>query len=190
MNNKIIASIFSFLLLFILGSQSAHSTIITYEAQDLTDTTVGEDLWQYTYNVSDHNFSADTGFSIYFDYTLYNDIQDPAPSVNADWDILTLQPDLFLPDDGIYDAYALIDNASLADSFIVNFVWLGRNIPTSQAFELYDSSFNVIESGFTNSAIAPVPEPQGIFLIGIGIIGLMYSRRTKRKVNDKTLLCT
>jgi len=146
-------------------------------------------LWQYTYNVSDNNFSADTGFSIYFDYNLYSNIQDPAPFVNSDWDILTLQPDLLLPDDGVYDAYALADNASLADSFTINFVWLGGNAPLEQSFEIYDSNFNITESGFTQSANIPppnsVPEPQGIFLIGIGLIGLILSRKTKNEANEK-----
>jgi len=171
--------------LFLLGSQSAHSVIITYEAQDLTDTTVGEDLWQYTYNVSDHSFTADTGFSIYFDYNLYSDLQDPTPFVNGDWDILTFQPDNLLPDDGIYDAYALADSASLADPFTVSFLWLGGNTPTSQSFELYDSSFNVIESGFTNSIITSVPEPSSFLLIGLGLLGILYPIYTSSKKNMK-----
>jgi len=168
--------------LYLFGSQSAFSTTITYEVQDLADTTAGEDLWQYAYNISNHNFTADTGFSIYFDVSLYSNLQDPAHFVNADWDILTLQPDLLLPDDGIYDAYALVDNASITDSFTVNFVWLGLNTPTSQSFELYDNSFAVIETGVTQPTnTTPIPEPHGIFLVGLGMMVLLRLHRQKTK---------
>lgn len=158
----------------------ANAIIIDYQATDLVDTTAGEDLWQFTYTVSDHTFAADTGFTIYFDLGLY-DLLDPAPPApNADWDVLTWNPDPFLPDDGAYDAYALADNASLADPFTVSFVWLGTGTPGAQFFDVYNGiTWEILDSGET--AAAPVPEPATMLLLATGLAGLATIRKRKIK---------
>ena len=156
------------------------ATTILYEATDLADTTSGEDLWQYTYTVSDFVFDTDYGFTIFFDYQLYTNLEDPPPSVNSEWDTIVWQPDLSIPgggDDGAYDALALADGASLADSFTVSFVWLGSGTPGAQPFDVYDPSFNTIDSGQS----APVPEPATILLVGSGLIGLVVGLKKKAK---------
>ena len=158
----------------------ANATVINYSATDLTDVNIGEDLWQYSYTVSDNAFAADTGFTIYFDLGLY-DFLDPVPAApNGDWDVLTWNPDLLLPGDGAYDAYALFDNASLADMFNVSFVWLGGTSgPGSQFFEVYDGfTWSVLEAGATT----PVPEPATMLLFGTGLSGLFgFGMRKKSK---------
>ena len=151
----------------------ANATAINYIATDLTDINPGEDLWQYSYTVSDSTFAADTGFTIYFDLGLY-DLLDPSPTApNGDWDVLAWNPDPSLPDDGAYDAYALVDNASLADMFSVSFVWLGGGSgPGSQFFEVYDGlTWSVLEDGFATAGAAPVPEPATMLLFGTGLAG-------------------
>ncbi len=171
----------SALLLFSASISSA--TTITYTATNLTDTTPGEDLWQYSYTVSGYTFDTDFGFAIRFDYTLYSALEDPPPFVNADWDPIVIQPDPALPDPGTYDALARVDAASLADPFTVAFLWLGTGTPGAQPFDVYSFTSGVVEvfeEGQTTPAAAPVPEPATLLLFGPGLAALGYARKRRR----------
>jgi len=148
------------------------ATTIEFEASDLADVTAGEDLWRYSYRVSDFDFDSDFGFTIFFDYQLYGPLR-AAGLVPADWDVLLIQADLALPDDGFYDALALSDNASLADSFAMTFVWLGPGSPGAQPFEVYGPGFETLETGTT----APIPEPTTALLILVGLLLFPLTRR-------------
>jgi PEP-CTERM motif len=166
--------------LLTLPSGNANATSIIYEAVDLADTTSGEDLWQYDYSVSDYTFNTNYSFTIYFDYNLYGNLEDPPTSPNSDWNVDTWHPSTSLPDDGGYDAWALVNGASLADSFQVDFIWLGSGNPGSQPFEVYDNTWNVIESGNT----APIPEPGTILLVGSGLLWLVGLKRKQKQWNS------
>jgi hypothetical protein len=147
----VLASLFWALL--VLANATCAITI-EYEVTDLPDTTLGEDLWQYTYRVSNYTFTAGHGFTIYFDQTRYKNIEAPTAPVNEYWDIIVWQPDIAIPDDGAYDALAVAsknDGVSLAGAFTVSFVWLGNETPGTQRFEVYDLDFNTLESGQTVS---------------------------------------
>ena len=166
--------------LLIIFSGNSYATTISYQASNLSDTTPGEDLWQYSYSLSGYSFNQNYGFTILFDYLLYSNLEDPPPFVNSEWDLLVFQPDLSLTAGGVYDALALVDSASLADAFTVSFVWLGSGTPGFQPFQVYNPDFETIESGRTTSGAAAIPEPATLLLLGSGLISFTGIRKKLR----------
>jgi hypothetical protein len=112
---------------------------------------------------------------------LAGDIKNTPPP-NADWDTLALQPDPGLPADGLYDALALVNNASLADAFVVDFIWRGTGTPGTQRFEIFDDTFAVIDEGGTIPAggPTPIPEPTTLALVLSGAALLWGGKRWQR----------
>lgn len=166
-----------------LVTTHALGTTIYYVPSDLADVAPGEDLWRYQYFVHDFAFSENQGFTVYFDRNIYRALQSPPPSAGSDWDVITLQPDLNLPDDGAYDALALVDNPSLPGSFLVDFVYLGAGTPGSQPFDVNqfapDGSFDgVLDSGFTLS----IPEP-ATGLLSLSALGALLYRAVAKRTN-------
>ena len=146
--------------LFTFSSPGRAATVI-FEATNLADTTPGEDLWRYSYTPGDFTFAAGQGFTVVFDRALFSQLQSPPSFINADWDALSLQPDLALNSDGFYDALALRNAPSLADPFKVNVVWLGTGAPGPQPFTIYDTNFQPLAQGQTTN----VPEPSALALL-------------------------
>jgi len=168
-------------LLLLTGLMSvagpSHAFAIQFRVTDLVNTTPGEDLWRYDYRVGNGTFLTGQGFSIEFDYNTLSQLQDPPPVINGDWDPLVTQPDLGIPDNGFYEAWALANGPSLADLFSVTFVWNGgATEPGPQPYSVYDANYNVIETGSTAPAV-PTPAPAA--LIAIGLFGLAATRRPR-----------
>ena len=170
-------TLLALLALSVLPS-AARAAVIVYEATDLTDLVAGQDLWQYRYTVSGITFDADEGFAIFASDTLYQDLVSPGP-VNPDWDATVFQPDLVLTSPGWFDALARVAGASLADPFVMEFVWLGGpRAPGSQPFEIYrlddQGALTVIDEGRT---IPGVPEPATVLLLSLAALGVIAWRR-------------
>ena len=97
--------------------------------------------------------------------------------MNGDWSTSSLEPDTTLPADGLYSATALVANASVADLFTLNFVWLGKGTPGSQPFEVFDDSFNNIQRGRTQApGTQPTSLPGTLPLLVAGLMALRARR--------------
>ena len=157
------------LLLGLWSISISHAALITFDATNIAGNT-----WLYDYTVENTGGFDIEEFSIYFDYTLYeNLVNESAP---ANWDPLAVQPDTGLPDDGFYDALALVAGIASGDTlsgFSIQFDYLGANAPGSQPYDIFDPiSFNVLASGNTQSATQTVPEPAIFWLLlsGLGLL--------------------
>ncbi len=157
----------------------ASATTIFFEVTDLPDQLPGEDLYGYEYSLSDFPFPAGYGFSVFFDHMLYASLESPPPPVGSDWDLLSIQPDPALPDDGLFDALALVDAPATLAGFTIEFVWRGGGVPGSQPFVIYDSAFATIESGRTTTRTVAVPEPPALGLILLSLIAQLLWARCK-----------
>jgi hypothetical protein len=176
------AGLLTLTLATLARAEKADALTIRFETFDLADVTPGEDLREIRYHVTGSSVLVNHGFAIEFGLALYRNLEDPPPAVNADWDVLVLQPDPGIPADGIYDALAVTDNPSLADPFVLTFVWLGAEDPGSQPFTVneFDDAGNllaVLEVGVTQPLAQAVPESATFPLIAGGIIALASLRR-------------
>lgn len=163
--------------ILLLGSpQLFGQGTLRYTLADLPDGPSG-DLWEYSYNFSGFNFQTNQGFSVYFDPTLYKDLQNVRPSASADWNVIAVQRDVVLNQRGYLDGLALVNAPTFQGPFQVAFVWLGLGVPGAQTFDIYDSNFQTLFSG---SSV--VPEPQSFLLAIVG--GLMlFGYRASRLRN-------
>lgn len=138
---------------------------ITYQTANLPDDVPGEDRWQFRYTLQGFSFAANEGFSIIFERELFASLGVPSGPDNS-WSLLVFQPDLNLPEDGLFDALALMDHPSVSSPFSVEFVYLGAGAPSSQSFAVYrltagDGVIDYFGFGFTEPEVNAVPEPGG-----------------------------
>ncbi|MGR8932360.1 MAG: hypothetical protein ACU836_17160 [Gammaproteobacteria bacterium] len=174
-------------LAWLVFSSSVYSATIYYEAADLTDIVVGQDLWNYRYEV--HDLSTDAnGFDIFFPVSFgfqFGDLENNPAIPSSDWDVIAIQPDPLLPADGLLDAISLASVPALPEVFNIDFIWRGSGTPGSQPFEVFNDNFDIIASGRTVPlGITHIPEPGIIWLMLAGLLmwGAEISHRNSKHV--------
>lgn len=140
--------------------------------------TISGNTWEYIYIIENATLSVDIEeFTIFFDVGLYENLIVSATPV--DWNPLVIQPDAAIPDDGFYDALALVmgiaPGAYLA-GFSVQFDFLGAGTPGAQPFDIVDPvTFATLKSGVTT----PIPEPGTFVLLLAASLGMIASTRKR-----------
>lgn len=182
MTNNVFPRVLSvFLLGLLFFAANNYATTITG-----TLTNLNGNRWEVNYSVTNDTLGGPIEeFTIWFDLGLYDNLS--VVSTPPDWDPLVIQPDPFIPDDGFYDALALISGISSSaslDGFTLAFDWLGSAAPTSQFFEVVDPfNFNVLDSGQTSLTVTdpttPMPEPHSGILILTTLLLLILLRKQK-----------
>ena len=136
---------------------------------------VANDQWRYNYTVTNDSLGADLAeFAIFFDPTVFTNLSVESSPIG--WDLIVVQPDPQLPDDGFLDALALAGGITPGGSqggFSLTFSWLGQSLPGAQPFDVIDPrSFTIIESGLT-----AVPLPGALGLMTLGVLTAMAATR-------------
>lgn len=157
------------LVLLLLMAPASYASMITYETTDL-----GGGSWRYDYElVNDTLGLAVDEFTIWFDLALFSNLRDATGPTG--WDLLAIQPDPGLPDDGFFDGLALLAPLGTGETrggFSISFDFLGVGTPGAQRFDFIDSvSFSLLDSGGTTLRAPPasVPEPGSLLLLALGL---------------------
>jgi len=133
----------------------AHAVTVTF-----TVTPLGGTNWRYEYVVTNDTLSAPIEeFTIYFAPDRYSNL---VAGATPGWDILVVQPDPLIPDDGFYDG--LVDGlvmspvgivpGSSQSGFSVTFKYFGTGSPGAQPFEIVDPlTFQTVFAGMTRPSV-------------------------------------
>jgi hypothetical protein len=153
-------------------------TWVSFETQDL-----GSGQWEYSYAVA-NNSLAENGtpvavkeFTVWFDPALYSNLTVATTPLSTSWDLIVWQPEPVLHDAGGYDALTKNGNLGIAagqsvKGFSVKFNWLGAGTPSSQYYEIVNSTtFKTIDSGMT------IPEPASAAIMILGAVWMAAKRR-------------
>lgn len=119
---------------------------------------------------------------IQFDPTMFGQLSNGVAP--AGFDLLLFQPNNPPQAPGDYSALALVDHPSLLGQFSVDFTFIGKGTPGSQAFSIdqFDSNGGfqgVVATGTTAPLASDTPEPYSVSLIAAGLMagGILLALR-------------
>lgn len=169
-------------LVSVLFCSAAHAVTLSATAIDLPDTVPGEDLWQLDYHLGGP-LTAFHGVNLLFpfaDFSGLNLLTPPAPDL-----LPALSPvDASSSIDGVLTLTAQSDLVpAYTTAFSLSFTKLTAQALSPQSFEVFDDSFNVVDSGTLSITIgsSPVPEPSTLALFSLGAIAMLGMQRRRSK---------
>ena len=123
--------------------------------------------WQVDYRILNDNLPSLAAFTIFFPAADTHTLA--VVSTNANWDLLVIQPDQGIPDDGFVDGLAkaagLVTGATL--DLTMTFGSTSQFSPAPQRFEIRNpDTFQLIDSGFTTVTVVPEPASASLLLVG------------------------
>lgn len=170
-----------FLLLIATALAPARATVISYDAAPVAGNT-----WLYSYEITNTGSASIEEFTLFFDRALFTNLS--VVSVASGWSPFIAQPDPFLPDDGLFDAFAEtaspLEAGATLGGFSVRFDFLGLGAPGAQLFDILRSEpFAIVESGRTQARGEPLPvaEPPGLALAVASLLLLGAGAWTRRR---------
>ena len=157
-------------------SSAANAALITTEFSELVANQGTVEI-----KLSLANGEIFNGFSVYFAEDTFADLAIITSPV--DWDSLVFQPDALLGA-GVFDSF---NTTGLSSGVArVSFTYLG-GVPfqpslQSLAYELYDTEFEVINSGVSSVAapVVSVPESSSLILLMMGLFALCLHRHVRK----------
>ena len=166
-------------LTMVMASAAWAAPTVIFAATDLTDTTVGEDLWRYDYSITGP-VDAFGSVNLLFSAASYANLV--SQTTDANLSLLDVQPDTLGGGDGIVfvtpiNGLLAADVAALS----VDFVWLGGSgsTPGAQPFEVVDGNGGPAGTGVTRlqSGGGTVPEPSALLLTTTALLALLARRK-------------
>ncbi len=166
-----------------LACALAQAASVSYQATNLADVVVGQDLWQMDYVVTGP-FDTFDAVNLLFASDRYASIQLLSMSPTGSLDVLLTQPDVQLGTAGQLNLSAL---QSLPGTFLskvaVRLVWTDQASPGAQPFEWLDADFNVKASGMT-APTSVVPEAGGLPLMSGGLVVMWFGLGRRRRAQS------
>ena len=129
--------------------------------------------WQNDYTFTGFSFAAGDDLQLFFDPAEYDQLLNGVALPVSDWDLLLIQPQPAVPDNGRYDLLAVVDGPSFSGTFSIQYTVTGNAPPVAQPWQVvhFNSDFQpgpVLGSG--TATTSGIPEPATIWF---GITGLM-----------------